>query len=160
VVLGAIVAAPVYWSLARGDGPKPADKPAAEKAAAEKAAAEKADAAKETRPEDRAALVKAADVFAEAFNRGDAKAVAALWTEDGENHGEGADPIHGRADIEKAYAKFFKENPKAVLKVERQGLRFHGRDLATEDGLMRLKVSGEAKEEVTKYTSTLVREGG
>src|SRR5262245_11728789 len=63
------------------------------------------------RAADRAAIQAASREFAAAFNKGDAKAVAALWTEQGECYDAAGEPILGRAAIEQAFAEFFKDNP-------------------------------------------------
>jgi hypothetical protein len=51
-----------------------------------------------------------AEAFAAAFNKGDAKAVAAFWTMNGEYAGPDGEKIRGREVIEKEYADFFKKN--------------------------------------------------
>src|SRR3954447_3503245 len=57
-------------------------------------------------PEDanREAILKSARDFAAAFNKGDAKAVAALYAENGEFRDAGGRTLIGRAAIEKVYA--------------------------------------------------------
>ena len=52
---------------------------------------------------DRAAIQKAAQAFAAAFNKADAKAIAAMWTENGENREASGQTFVGRAAIEKAH---------------------------------------------------------
>lgn len=61
-----------------------------------------------------AAVRKTAEQFNEAFNRGDAKAVAAFWTKDGEYVGPDGEAVRGRQALEKAYADFLKKNPSAA----------------------------------------------
>ena len=57
-------------------------------------------------------LIRAgSEVFVTAFNKHDAKAVAALWTEDGEYIDDTGRTIAGRDAIEKDYAAFFAEQP-------------------------------------------------
>ena len=58
-----------------------------------------------------AEIRRAADEFVAAFNRGDAKAVAAHWTADGEYVDEAGRVFAGREAIEKEYAAFFQEHP-------------------------------------------------
>src|SRR5262245_12536913 len=60
---------------------------------------------------DRDAIVKAARDFAAAFNKADAKAIAAMWTENGESREASGQTFVGREAIEKAYAEFFKAHP-------------------------------------------------
>src|SRR5262245_6392826 len=79
---------------------------------------------------DREAIQKSARDFAEAFNKGDAKAVAALWTENGECREANGPTFVGRAAIEKSYAEFFKANPGAKIEVLVKSIRFPAKDLA------------------------------
>jgi hypothetical protein len=72
-------------------------------------AAAKADAKDES--PDLAAVRKTADEFAKAFNKGDAKAVAAFWTKEGEYVGPDGEVIRGREALEKQYTEFFKTHP-------------------------------------------------
>jgi hypothetical protein len=53
-----------------------------------------------------AVVRKTAGEFAGAFDRGDARAVAAFWTRDGEYVGPDGEAIRGRAAIEKEYGGF------------------------------------------------------
>src|SRR5262245_41069489 len=69
---------------------------------------------RESQPDspEMAAVRKLAEKFMEAFNRGDARALASFWTDDGEYIDPDGDTIRGRAAIEKDYVAFFKQNPK------------------------------------------------
>src|SRR5579885_2443208 len=60
--------------------------------------------------EDKAAIQKNAQAFVEAFHRGDAKAIAALWTSDGDYTTEAGKHIKGRDNLEKALEAFLAEN--------------------------------------------------
>lgn len=51
--------------------------------------------------------------YVKAFNAGDAKAAAALWTTDGEYIGSDGERTAGRDAIAKDLAEYFKANPKA-----------------------------------------------
>jgi uncharacterized protein (TIGR02246 family) len=81
-----------------------------------------------------AALQKSAQAFTEAFNKGDAKAVAALWTEDGEYIDESDQRFEGRDAIEKEYAKFFAAHPGAKIALTVDSLRLASDTTAIEDG--------------------------
>src|SRR5262249_26119370 len=90
------------------------------------APAEKADgppADPKPEPPEAAEVRKANAAFAEAFGRGDARAVAALWTEGGEYLGPDGETLRGRPAIEKAYAEFFKNNPRARLDARVESIR-------------------------------------
>jgi uncharacterized protein (TIGR02246 family) len=83
---------------------------------------------------DLAALRKSAASFAEAFNRGDAAAVAALWTPDGEYVDDRGRKFVGREAIEQGYAEFFAGNPGATLQLQIEALRLLSPSTALEDG--------------------------
>ena len=54
--------------------------------------------------------------FVQAFNRGDAQAVAALWTADGSAADDSGTIYKGRPAIEAQYAELFKQHPGAGWK--------------------------------------------
>src|SRR5262249_21654096 len=78
----------------------------------------------QAREADREAIRQAGRAFVEAFNKGDAKAVAALWTEQGESIDEGGAVLRGRAEIEKAYAELFREKPGIRAELDTRSIRF------------------------------------
>jgi uncharacterized protein (TIGR02246 family) len=140
VALAALAAATlgcVYWSAAQPavakDDPGPKDGTKAESA-------------------EIAAVRKTAGEFTRAFNAGDAKAVAAFWTKNGEYIGPDGETVRGRPAIEKLYAEFFKDNPKAHLEVQVESARLLGRQAAREEGTLKLKVPGEKEPEVSRYS--------
>ena len=57
-----------------------------------------------------------AAAFVDAFNRGDAHAVADLWTADGTAADESGTIFKGRPAIEAQYAELFKQHPGAGWK--------------------------------------------
>ena len=57
-----------------------------------------------------------AAAFVQAFDRGDARAVAALWTPDGSVADDSGTIYKGRPAIEAQYAELFKQNPGAGWK--------------------------------------------
>lgn len=95
--------------------------------------------------ENSAAIEESAKSFVEVFNRGDAKAIAELWTSSGEYIDELGNEYHGQAAIEGCYADFFKANPGASLALDVISVRFVSPSVAIEDGRTILKVptSGE-----------------
>ena len=70
-----------------------------------------------------------------AFEKGDAKAVAALWTEQGEYESDDATILRGRTAIEAAFAAHFKGRPAEKMEVKVENIRFPSRDTAIEEGL-------------------------
>ncbi|BBO34609.1 YybH family protein [Lacipirellula parvula] len=96
--------------------------------------------------ENVAAIQKTADAFTDAFNRGDAKAIAALWTANGEYVDESGNEHAGQAAIESCYADFFKANPGASLALAIDSVRFVSPTVAIEDGhtVLTLPPAGES----------------
>src|SRR6516165_2625505 len=58
---------------------------------------------------DKAAIQKNAEAFVEAFHKGDAKALAAFWTPDGDYTDQTGRHTKGREAIEKVFKGFFAE---------------------------------------------------
>ena len=61
------------------------------------------------------AIRRAAEAFVAAFNRGEAKEIAALWTTSGSLADEQGEILKGRQAIEGKYAAFFKGYPHAKI---------------------------------------------
>lgn len=106
---------------------------------------------------NRAAIRKSARDFEKAFATGDPKAVAAFWTDDGEFQDSSGDLIIGRADIEKAFAEFFKHNAKPKLEILIDSIRFPAPNMAIEEGLLRQSGGGRALPTTTLYSVTHCR---
>ena len=70
-----------------------------------------------------------------ALEKGDAKGLAALWTDEGEYVGGDGTTLRGRAAVEAAYAKFFAKAPNLKADVTIDGIRFLGHDSAVEEGI-------------------------
>lgn len=111
-------------------------------------------------PEDREAIAASGRAFALAFAKGDARALAAQWTENGEYREGSGQTLVGRAAIEKAYVEFFKANPTAKVDVIVKSVRFPARDLALEEGLLRLTRGPKQLPNSTSYVAVHIREGG
>src|SRR5437660_6228819 len=65
--------------------------------------------------EEAVAIHKNAEAFVAAFNKNDAKAVAAFWTQDGDFVDQTGRHLRGRKAIEKAFRGFFAENKGAKV---------------------------------------------
>jgi uncharacterized protein (TIGR02246 family) len=105
------------------------------------------------------AVKKTAEAFAEAFNKHDAKAVAALWTEDGEYVDAAGQRFEGRAAIEKEYEAFFAAAPTAKITVEVDAVRSAGAAAAIEDGRTTLSVDGKSNVSLARYTAVHAKVG-
>src|SRR5258708_32256368 len=73
---------------------------------------------------DQAALIKNAQAFADAFAKGDAKAVAAFWAEDGDYVDLNGRRLRGRPAIENAFKDFFTENKAVNRRIHVTSARF------------------------------------
>ena len=98
--------------------------------------------------------------YAKAFNAGDAKAAALLWTETGEYVGADGEVVSGRAEIEKSLAAHFKANPGATAEVRVESVRQMGRGLATAEGVVLIKGPGNAPPAESRYTALHVLDDG
>lgn len=111
-------------------------------------------------PADLAAIHAASDAFVDAFNKGDAKAVAALWTEDGDYIDESGNAFAGRDAIEKVYADFFADNPDARIRIAIDSVRLVRGNEAIEDGRTMLDPPLSGSPAIGKYTATHVKVDG
>jgi uncharacterized protein (TIGR02246 family) len=104
------------------------------------------------------AVRKTADEYTRAFNAGDAKALAAFWTKDGEYVGPDGEELRGRDALEKSYVEFFKKHPKATIEVHISSVKLLGRHTALEEGSLKLKLPGDKEPTETRYSVLHVRE--
>jgi uncharacterized protein (TIGR02246 family) len=112
------------------------------------------------RPEDEAAIRKTTSNFVKAVQEGDAKAVAAFWTEEGEYIGEEGTTIRGRAAIEAAYAKALARDKKLKVEMTIESIRFPSKDTAVEEGYAKSYNRGSEHPTTSRYSVLHVREGG
>jgi uncharacterized protein (TIGR02246 family) len=95
-----------------------------------------------------------------AFNKGDAKAMASFWTEDGDYMDEGGRRIQGRAAIEDYFRKLFAAGKGAELRIHRTGFRMVRPDLAIGDGVMEVIPPGGGPSTSARYTAVQVKQSG
>lgn len=107
-----------------------------------------------------AAIRATSQAFATAFNRRDAKAVAALWTAEGDYTDEAGRTFSGQAAIEKAYASYFAENPKAHIRIVVDSLRLLSTDAAIEDGRCFVEPPPAGPPAIGQYTVVHVKVDG
>ncbi|MBN2580945.1 MAG: SgcJ/EcaC family oxidoreductase [Pirellulales bacterium] len=101
-----------------------------------------------------------ARAFVAAFNRGDAQAVAAFWTEDGDYVDEQGRRIQGPAAIEKEYAAFFAAHPGVKLNLEIDAIRPVTESTAIEDGRSSLEPPPPKSPKDGRYTVVHVKRNG
>lgn len=106
------------------------------------------------------AIRAASDAFTAAFNRADAKSIAAMWTEDGAYLDEAGRRFEGRAAIEQAYADVFRANPGATIDIAIDALRLLSPDAALEEGRAVAQLPGGGTPGVSQYTAVHVRVDG
>lgn len=109
---------------------------------------------------DLAAIRHGSVEFIEAFNRGDAKAIAEMWTPEGEYVDHLGRGYFGRDEIEKAYAALFADNPNGKLRLTIDSLRLISKDVAVEDGRAALESSTAAPPTQSRYSAVHVRNDG
>lgn len=144
VLAGVVGAAGVALYLATADRPAPV--------------AAQVPAGKAASPDEGIRAITAE--YVKAFNAGDAKAAAALWTADGEYVGSDGERTAGRDAIAKDLADYFKAHPKAVAEVKVEAVRLIGRGTANVEGTVSVKLPGEATPVESRYTALHVNEDG
>jgi uncharacterized protein (TIGR02246 family) len=111
-------------------------------------------------PKDKEAIAKNAEAFVEAFHKGDARALAAFWTEDGDFTDQTGRHIKGRAALEKAFKQMFAENEGLKLHIESESLRFVTPDVAIEDGITEVIPADGGPPTKARYTIVHVKKDG
>ena len=86
------------------------------------------------RGEDEKAIKALLDAFTKGFDAGDAKAVAATYTETAVVIDEGGERIEGRAAVRDQYAAYFADHPGGKIAIQVDSLRFLGPETALEEG--------------------------
>jgi len=119
-----------------------------------------ADAGDTTRKADEEAIRKVSGAFGDALTKGDAKAVAEYWTTEGEYVGHAGNTLRGRASIEKAYAKFFKEARQAKVEMTIDSIRFLSQDTALEEGHAQTQKGKDSSPTSSRYSILFARENG
>jgi uncharacterized protein (TIGR02246 family) len=112
------------------------------------------------RADDDVAVRKATADFVQAVEKGEAKAMAAFWTEEGEYISDDGTTLRGRVSIESTYAKQFakKKNVKVELNIE--SVRFPSKDTAIEEGYLK-SYKGESEQPIcSRYSLLYAREAG
>lgn len=121
----------------------------------------KAEEAKRSAPKEVEAAIRAtAAAFVKAFNAGNAKAVASLWTSDGTVADEEGSLLKGRKAIEEQYAALFKQHPTARMQVAINSIEFPTPTTAIEDGVAQVLTKDNAPPSASRYTAVHVHENG
>ena len=115
--------------------------------------------AAESDPQE-AAITKTAEAFVEAFQKGDAKAVASFWTPDGDYVDPSGRVLSGRPAIEKDFAELFAENKGLKLRIEVASLKFPTPDTAVEDGITAVLAPDGTAPSRARYSNFFVKKDG
>src|SRR5207248_1036155 len=112
------------------------------------------------RPDDEAAIRKATADFVKLLEKGDAKGVAASWTEEGEYIDDDGTTLRGRAAIEEAYGKAFAKKKNTKVEINIESIRFPSKDTAVEEGYAKSYRGGSDNPTSSRYSLLHVREDG
>jgi len=110
--------------------------------------------------EDEAAIRKAVEAYVAAFNLGDAKALAALWSPEGvyTNRLSG-EQVSGREAIERQFTNIFTDWKGAKLEATSDSIRFISPAVAIEQGTAKVTRAEQASEE-SSYSAVYVKREG
>ncbi len=116
--------------------------------------------AQDARAKDRAAVRAAIDAFVNSFAMRDAKALAALWTAEGEFENSQGVTVHGREGLEKAFTAAFSKTPEIQAEVRPKSLKFFSNDSAVEEGEVTVRRGAAEDATHAHYSVLVVREDG
>lgn len=108
------------------------------------------------RTADKQAIEKLTQDAVKAFNDRDAAALTASWTDEGEYIRNDGEPVRGRAEVEKAYAAYFRTlKGRSKVDVQTDNLRFTSADTAVAEVTLRLK-NDDGEVIASSWRNTLV----
>ncbi|MEZ6143362.1 MAG: SgcJ/EcaC family oxidoreductase [Zavarzinella sp.] len=122
----------------------------------------------QTKPEEQPAKITNVEAgikaitaeYVKAFNAGDAKAAAELFTKDGEYVGVDDLTLQGREKIAESLEKYLKNHPKAVIEIKIESVRVLSRGLANAQGLISFKMPEDEVASESRYSALHVLENG
>lgn len=113
------------------------------------------------RPADEKAILLVGESFRLAYNAGDAKTIAFLYTDDAELIEENGERFQGRKTIEDLYSVLFQERKGASIAIAVDSIRFLGPDVAKEEGHTSVQPAVATEPPaVRRYTVLYVKQGG
>lgn len=137
----------VAWVVAAPRGAPPVSPPSGSTAAESPASADE--------QEIRAAVAS----YVQAFNRGDAKAMASQWTETGEYISPDGDRVNGRQNLEKEFVENFATEPGRHVEILDYTVRQIAPGVAVEEGRALMTRAGDDPDETT-YLAIHVKKDG
>lgn len=111
-------------------------------------------------PADESGLRKRAEEFAAAFDKGDAKAVVAFFTEDADYVDQVGHAVKGRKQLEKMYAKIFDGQKGSKLAITVTASKLVKPELAIEDGITAVSPADGGVPSVARFSAILVKQDG
>jgi uncharacterized protein (TIGR02246 family) len=108
---------------------------------------------------DENAIRAAVESYVAAYNRGDAKAVAAHWSESGQWISPSGQRFQGKQAIEKEMQSLFNDNKGVRIEVISPSIRMVSPEVAIEEGTVRVIRPAEPPSDST-YLAVDVKEGG
>ena len=117
-------------------------------------------AADDPNAEAKAAIAKSAEAFVAAYEKADAKALAAFWTTEGDYMDLSGRVLKGRNAIAEDFVNFFAENKGLKLRIEVASMRFPTPDTAVEDGVTSVIPPDGSPPSRAHYTNFLVKKDG
>jgi uncharacterized protein (TIGR02246 family) len=109
---------------------------------------------------DAKVIRESAAAYVKAFNAGDAKAIAAHWTPDGDLTDAEGRQYHGRQAIEKEFTAYFAANPGLKVNLTIDSIRFPAGDVAIETGTVRTHGAAGESASTSQYTAVHVKKDG
>lgn len=106
------------------------------------------------------AIRASAAAYRETFNRGDAKALADLWTEHGENIDQTGHILRGREAIAAGFEKFFRQHKGASIEITIQSIEFPRENIAVEVGTTKTSAPGVESAVDGHYSAVHVKTDG
>ena len=109
---------------------------------------------------DEAAIRKSVESYVAAFNKGDAKALAAMWSPEAVyTNPLSGEQVVGRAEIEKQFAAIFAEAKGAKLEAKTETIKFVSPNVAVEQGTAKV-IRPDQEPEDSEYTAVYVKRDG
>ena len=112
------------------------------------------------KPSAEAAIRATAKAFVEAFNRGDAGALSAMFTAAASVADDEGQILRGQTAIRDEYARLFKTYPGAKISVAVKSVEFPTPEMAIEDGISQVSAEHAGPPVISRYTACHVLTGG
>ena len=110
--------------------------------------------------QDKEAIGKIGAAYVQVFQTGDAKALAAFWTIDGDFTDCSGKFLKGRDAIENYFTRVFKTHKGLKLSIKSAALRFATAEVAIEDGTCEARAADDTFTSRVRYTSVHLKKDG